>query len=82
MTRARDVVEVVARALVDHPDAVAVTETERRDGTRVALRTESGDLGKLIGRQGRTAEAIRALATAAAELDGDLARVDFLDADE
>ena len=44
--------------------------------------TEAGDLGKLIGRQGRTAEAIRALALAAAELDGDLARVDFLDADE
>ncbi len=82
MTRARDVVEVVARALVDHPDAVTVTETDRRDGTRVALRTEAGDLGKLIGRQGRTAEAIRALALAAAELDGDLARVDFLDADE
>lgn len=82
MTRARDVVEVVARALVDHPDAVDVTETDRRDGTRVALRTEPGDLGKLIGRQGRTAEAIRALASAAAELDGGLARVDFLDADE
>ncbi len=82
MTRARDVVEVVARALVEHPDAVDVTETDRRDGTRVALRTEPGDLGKLIGRQGRTAEAIRALASAAAELDGSLARVDFLDGDE
>ena len=82
MTRARDVVEVVARALVDHPDAVAVTETDRRDGTRVALRVAPGDLGKVIGRQGRTAEAIRALAMAAADLEGDLARVDFLDADE
>ena len=82
MTRARDVVEVVARALVAHPDAIAVTETDQGDGTRVALRTETGDLGKLIGRQGRTAQAIRALATAAAELDGGLARVDFVDADE
>lgn len=82
MTRARDVVEVVARALVDQPDAVAVTETGRRDGTRVELRAGPGDLGKLIGRQGRTAEAIRALAGAAAELDGGQARVDFLDAGE
>ena len=82
MTRARDVVEVVARALVEQPDAVAVTETVRRDGTRVELRAGPGDLGKLIGRQGRTAEAIRALAGAAAELDGGQARVDFLDAGE
>lgn len=82
MTRARDVVEVVARALVDQPDAVVVTETVRRDGTRVELRAGPGELGKLIGRQGRTAEAIRALAGAAAELDGAEARVDFLDAGE
>ena len=82
MTRARDVVEVVARALVDQPDAVVVTETGRHDGTRVELRAGPGDLGKLIGRQGRTAEAIRALAGAAAELDGGEARVDFLDAGE
>ncbi len=79
MTRARDVVEVVARALVDQPDAVAVTETDRRDGTQVALRAGPGELGKLIGRQGRTAEAIRTLADVAAELAGGRARVDFLD---
>lgn len=79
MTRARDVIEIVARALVDQPDAVEVTETDRRDGTQVALRAGSGDLGKLIGRQGRTAEAIRTLADAAAELEGVRARVDFLD---
>ncbi|MXY15906.1 MAG: KH domain-containing protein [Acidobacteria bacterium] len=58
MSRARDVVEVVARALVEHPDEVVVTETERRDRTRVALTTASGDLGKVIGRQGRTAAAV------------------------
>ena len=82
MSRARDVVEAVARALVDHPDKVVVTETDRRDGSRVALTTEPGDLGKLIGRQGRTAAAVRALATAAADLDGTRVTVDFLDADE
>ena len=82
MSRARDVVEAVARALVDHPDKVVVTETDRRDGSRVALTTESGDLGKLIGRQGRTAAAVRALASAAADLDGTRVTVDFLDATE
>ena len=82
MSRARDVVEVVARALVDHPENVVVTETERRDGSRVALTTDAGDLGKLIGRQGRTASAVRALATAAAELDDVRVTVDFLDARE
>jgi predicted RNA-binding protein YlqC (UPF0109 family) len=80
VSRAKDVVEVVARALVDHPDAVVVTESERRDGARVALSTEPGDLGKLIGRQGRTAAAIRALASAAADRDDMRVTVDFLDA--
>ena len=67
MSRVGDVVEVVARALVEHPDQVVVTETESRDRTRVALTTAGGDLGKLIGRQGRTATAVRALAEAARE---------------
>ena len=82
MSRARDVVEAVARALVEHPDDVQVVEHEWRDGTRVALTTATGDLGKVIGRQGRTAAAVRALASAAAELDGMQAHVDFLDAAE
>ena len=82
MSRAADVVEVVARALVEHPDEVVVTESERRDRTRVALTTASGDLGKVIGRQGRTAAAVRALAEAAAQLDGRHAQVEFLDAAE
>ena len=82
MSRVRDVVEVVARALVEHPEEVVVRETERRDRTRVALTTASGDLGKVIGRQGRTAAAVRALAEAAAQLDGMHAHVEFLDAAE
>ena len=82
MSRAADVVEVVARALVEHPDEVVVRESERRDRTHVALTTASGDLGKVIGRQGRTAAAVRALAEAAAQLDGGHAQVEFLDAAE
>ncbi len=82
MSRARDVVEVVARALVDYSEGVVVTETEQKDGTRVALRTEPDDLGKLIGRQGRTATAVRTLAMTAAELEGQRVSVDCVDARE
>ena len=79
MSRARDVVEAVARALVDQPDLVDVSESEYREGSRVRVRTGDGDLGKMIGRQGRTAGAIRALAGVAAETEGKHATVDFLD---
>lgn len=82
MSRVKDIVEVIATALVDHPDLVEVTESERRDGPHVEVRTAEGDLGKMIGRQGRTATAIRALAGVAAETEGQRATVDFLDADE
>jgi len=82
VSRVKDVVEVIATALVDHPDLVEVTESEGRDGPHVEVRTAEGDLGKMIGRQGRTATAIRALAGVAAETEGQRATVDFLDADE
>jgi len=81
MSRAKDVVEVIALALVDQPDLVEVTESERRDGPYIGVRTAEGDLGKMIGRQGRTATAIRALAGITAELEGQRATVDFLDED-
>lgn len=79
MSRARDVVEVIAKALVDHPDSVQVGERVERGGVRIELTTRSGDLGKLIGRRGRTASAVRTLAEIAAERDGMRAAVDFLD---
>ena len=79
MSRARDVVDVVARALAGHPDDVDVVEFERRDQTIVELTMAPGDLGRVIGRQGRTASAIRTLAAAAAELDGLRVSVDFRD---
>lgn len=79
MSRARDVVEVVARALADKPDAVRVTERESRGQTVVELMMAPGDLGRVIGRQGRTAAAIRTLVAATAELEGTKATVDFRD---
>ena len=79
MSRARDVVEVIAKALVDHPESVRVDERVDRGSVRVELTARSGDLGKLIGRGGRTASAVRTLAEIAAERDGVRAAVDFLD---
>ena len=70
MSRARDVVEVVARALAARPTEVEVTEYERRGQMIVELTMAPGELGRVIGRQGRTA---------AAELDGIKVSVDFSD---
>ena len=79
MSRARDVVEVVARALAGRPNEVRVTESDRRGTTVVQLTMAPGELGRVIGRQGRTAAAVRTLAAAAAELDGIRVSVDFSD---
>lgn len=79
MSRARDVVEVVARALAVKPDEVDVTEADRRGQNVIELTMAPGELGRVIGRQGRTAAAVRALAAAAAELDGQRTTVDFRD---
>jgi hypothetical protein len=75
----RVLVEVVARALVDHPEAVRVTESQRRGMTILELSTAPGDLGKLIGRQGRTAAALRTLVALAAEKHGRRAHLDIRD---
>jgi hypothetical protein len=79
MSKARDVVEVVARALATRPEEVEVTESDRRGQTVVELTMAPGDLGRVIGRQGRTATALRTLAAAAGELDGVRTVVDFRD---
>ncbi len=81
MSRARDVVEVVAKALADTPDGVRVTEsTSRGGGVVIELSMEPGELGRIIGRQGRTATAVRTLAAAAGELEDTRVQVDFRDA--
>ena len=73
------VVEVVAKALVDHPDAVKVTENERRGLKVYSLSTAPGDMGKIIGRQGRTAAALRTLVALTAEKHGKRAQLDIRD---
>jgi hypothetical protein len=75
----RTVVEVVARALVDEPEAVEVGASERRGMTVLELTTSPGDMGKIIGRQGRTASALRTLVTVTAERHGIRAQLDIRD---
>jgi predicted RNA-binding protein YlqC (UPF0109 family) len=60
----RELVEQIARALVDDSDQVSVTEVEGENVTVIELRVGPGDLGKVIGKQGRTARAIRTILNA------------------
>lgn len=62
----KELVEFIAKALVDEPDQVRVTEVEGERITVIELRVAPGDLGKVIGKQGRTARSIRTLLSAAA----------------
>ena len=78
-SRARAVVEAIAKSLADKPDAVQVTERESRGQMFLELTMAPGDMGRVIGRQGRTAQAVRTLANLAAELDGTKVSVDFRD---
>ncbi len=65
MSAMKDLLEEIAKALVDSPDDVQVTEVSGEQTTVLELRVQSDDLGKVIGRQGRTARAIRTLLSAA-----------------
>jgi predicted RNA-binding protein YlqC (UPF0109 family) len=76
----KGLVDLVARALADQPEAIRVGESERRNGTVIELQVAPGDLGRVIGRQGRTAAALRTLLATAAELDDRKATLDIRDA--
>jgi uncharacterized protein len=62
----KELVQYLAKSLVNHPDAVEVKETEGEGGSVLELRVAKEDLGRIIGKQGRTAKSIRALLNAAA----------------
>jgi hypothetical protein len=62
----KELVEVIAKALVDNPDEVFVTVSEEEKGTVLELRVAPSDMGKVIGKQGRIAKAIRSVVKAAA----------------
>jgi predicted RNA-binding protein YlqC (UPF0109 family) len=70
MSAVRDVVEVLARALTDNSDQVRVRESQHKGTTLIELFVAPGELGKVIGRQGRTAAALRTLASTAGEKEG------------
>lgn len=63
----KELVEFVAKSLVDEPDAVKIRTHERDQATVIELEVAPPDLGKVIGRQGRTARALRTLLTAAGQ---------------
>ena len=62
----KELVEVIAKSLVDYPDQVVVTETEDEKAIVLELRVAQSDMGKVIGKQGRIAKAIRSVVKAAA----------------
>jgi predicted RNA-binding protein YlqC (UPF0109 family) len=73
------VLEYLLEQLVDEPEAIEVDTVERRDGLLFEVRVASGDMGRVIGRRGRTADAIRMVVRAAAARDDVDAEVEFVD---
>ncbi len=75
----RELVEFLARSLVEEPEQVRVTELRRDQATVLELQVAPADLGKVIGRQGRTARAIRTLLAAASTRGGRRYILDIID---
>lgn len=75
----KELIEFVAKSLVDKPDEVLATSYERGDQTVIELEVSPDDLGKVIGRQGRTARALRTLLAAAGQKSRRRAVLDILD---
>ncbi len=75
----KEVVEVIAKALVEKPDEVVVTEESNESGINIVLKVAQGDMGKVIGKQGRIAKAIRSIVKAASSKDDRKVNVDIVD---
>jgi predicted RNA-binding protein YlqC (UPF0109 family) len=75
----QELIEFVAKSLVDHPDEVQIHSRERDQQTILELEVAPDDLGKVIGRQGRTARAIRILLNAAGQKSRRRYGLDILD---
>ena len=74
----KELVEVIAKALVDDPNEVVVTETETEKAIVLELRVAQSDMGKVIGKQGRIAKAIRSVVKAAASKEEKRVTVDIV----
>lgn len=75
----KELVEVIAKSLVDLPDEVVVTEKETEKGLVLELKVAPSDMGKVIGKQGRIAKAIRSVVKAAAAKEDKKVVVDIVD---
>ncbi len=75
----KEVLEVIAKALVDNPDMVNITEVNNEDSTvTLELRVAESDMGKVIGKQGRIAKALRTVVKAAASRENKKVSVDIV----
>lgn len=74
----KELVEVIAKALVDHPEEVSVNEKKEGRTTVLELHVAEGDMGKVIGKQGRIAKAIRSVVKAAAAKEDKRVFVDIV----
>ena len=73
----KELVEVIAKALVDHPEEVSVNEKKEGRTTVLELHVADGDMGKVIGKQGRIAKALRSVVKAAAARENKKVVVDI-----
>ena len=74
----KELVEVIAKSLVDNPDEVVVTQTESGNDLLIELKVAPSDMGKVIGKQGRIAKAIRSVVKAAAAKEDKRVVVDIV----
>ena len=74
----KELVEVIAKALVDNPDEVVVTEKNEGRNTVIELHVAASDMGKVIGKQGRIAKAIRSVVKAASSKENKRVDVDIV----
>ena len=74
----KELVEVIAKALVDDPESVVVNEREEKKTTVLEVRVAESDMGKVIGKQGRIAKAIRSVVKAAAAKEDKKVVVDII----
>ncbi|HBG65893.1 MAG TPA: RNA-binding protein [Treponema sp.] len=75
----KDLIEYIAKSLVDDPNAVSVTESEGERGPVLRLSVSQGDIGKVIGKYGRIAKALRTVLSAYASKDGKRYSLEILD---
>ena len=75
----KELLSYMAKNLVDNPEAVTVTEIKDDEGTVLELRVAEGDMGKVIGRQGRIAKEIRTIVKTVAQRSGEKVTVEIVD---